>query len=155
MVYEFDTDSREAATAALLVYVVYRSRDRARYRVTPDLWNQVTRFSRAAAKRATNIPRFLDAFMPRLACGSLNPRYMAVGITGMVPHRDSAGHVEYIQAGDSREFLTGVLREVDQRAVVELLYNETTYIVLLVRDRLEREKVVEGEIIQFADEESL
>ena len=36
MIYGFDTEDEANATAALLVYATWRSRDTARYRVTPD-----------------------------------------------------------------------------------------------------------------------
>lgn len=147
MIYQFDTDDEPAAVAALLVYAVYRSRDKARFKISPDMWERIARFTKAAAKRATNVPRFLDAFMPRLNCGALNPRYMAVGICGLSPLADGS----YAELADTREFLTGVLRSVDRRAVVDLLYKETAYIVLLVRDRIERERAVESELTAYAD----
>lgn len=150
MEYGFDTDDKHEAIAGLIVYCVYRSRRKGRMKVTPEWWGYIERATKSASKRSRNVPEFIEKLKPKLGTDTLNPRYMAVGITGMVPHRDSSGHVEYIQPGDSREFLTGVLREIDQRAVVDLLYKETAYIVLLVRDRLERERPIEAEISEFA-----
>lgn len=57
---------------------------------------------------------------------------------------------------EKREFLTGIIAEADDRSVLELAYKQTAYIVLLVRDRLEREKPYEAEIVkQFEEVESV
>jgi hypothetical protein len=145
MLYGFDTDDSNAAVAALLVYAVWRSRDRSRYKVTPDVWSQVTRFVKASAKRSRTLPEFLDRLMPRLACGALHPRAVEVGIRGVIPLVETADG-EYIQAAadpEQREFLTGVLRSADHKAVLRLFNYESSLVIALVRDRLEREKVVE------------
>ncbi len=144
MIYGFDTDDQQAATAALLVYAVYRSRDLRRFKVTPDLWAQIERFVKSAAKRACSLPAFIESIKPRLLCGTIHPRWMQVGVVGVLPHIDAAGHLEYLQQADSREFLTSVLAAADTKAVMSRLYKETAWVVLLVRDRLEREKPIES-----------
>ena len=146
MIFSFDTDDPSAATAALLVYAIWRSRDARRYKITPDVWAQVERFTKASAKRARTVPAFLESLKPRLACGTIHPRWMETGIKGLLPIGDSAGHVAYIQAADSREFLTGVLSACDEREVLRRLYRETAWVILLVRDRLEREKPIEDKL---------
>lgn len=149
MRYGFDTEDLTAATGALLIYAVYRSRDRRRYKTTPDMWGQIERFAKSSAKRARTLPEWIERFKPRLACESLRPSAMKAGLTGrlaIASHIDSAGNQAYIQMAehvDVREFLTQVLARINQRAVLDLIYRETTWIVLLVRDRLEREKPIE------------
>src|SRR5690606_12549633 len=69
--YGFDTDELVDATGALVVYAVYRSRDMRRYKVTPDIWDQITRFVKAAATRSIDIPEFIARLSPRLSCGSI------------------------------------------------------------------------------------
>lgn len=56
---------------------------------------------------------------------------------------------------ERREFLTSILAEADDRAVLEVAYKQTAYVVLLVRDRLEREKPYEAELIQAEEEMAL
>ena len=149
MHYGFDTEDVNAATGALLIYAVYRSRDRRRYKVTPDMWGQIERFTKAAAKRAQTLPAFLEALKPRLACDSLRPGAMQAGLSGMLTlasRTNASGGTEYVQMGqqgEQREFLTQALARVEARGVLDLLYRETAWIVLLVRDRLEREKPIE------------
>lgn len=152
MTYGFDTSDDAAATGALIVYAIYRSRDTRRYKVTPDMWSQIERFTKAAAKRATTLARFIEALKPRLSCGTIQPRWMEAGITGVVP-LGATGHGEYVQLAtqQGREFLTAVVEQADQAAVLDKLYRETAWIVLLVRDRLERERPLEA---RFAKQEA-
>lgn len=154
MRYHFDTDDESAAVAALLLYATWRSRDTARFKITPDVWDQVTRFVKASAKRARSIPEFLDSLMPRLCAGSLKPRWLAVGYRGLTAF-DNHGVTEYIQLAEQREFLTGILERSDHRQVLDRLFRETAWVVLLVRDRLEREKALESKLPIDALEESL
>lgn len=145
MIYGFETDNRDTATAALLVYAIYRSRDRRRFKVTPDMWGQIERFTQGAAKRATNLPRFMQALKPRIACDTIHPHAMEVGIKGRVALVEMGDGSLMQPAADpeAREFLAGVLDRVDHKAVLDLLYRETTWIILLVRTRLEAEKPAE------------
>lgn len=146
MRYHFDTEDESAATAALLLYATWRSRDSSRFKITPDVWDQITRFVKASAKRARTIPEFLDSLMPRLCAGSLKPKWLEVGYQGLTAYTNAAGHVEYIQQSGQREFMTGILEHSDHRQVLDRLLKETAWIVLLVRDRLEREKGLESKL---------
>lgn len=146
MIYQFDTDDQTAATAALLVYAIYRSRDARRFKVTPDMWAQIERFTKASAKRAGSIPAFIEALKPRLQCGTIHPRWMETGIKGLLPFTDSAGNTNYIQGGDARDFLTGAIAAANSTEVIRHLYAQTAWIILLVRDRLEREKPIEDKL---------
>lgn len=47
--------------------------------MTPDMWGQIERFAKAAAKRARTLPEWIEAFKPRLACDSLRPAAMEAG----------------------------------------------------------------------------
>lgn len=154
MKYGFDTDDTDEATAALIVYAIYRSRDRERYKVTPDMWSQIERFVKASAKRATSIPRFIEALKPRLMCGTIHPQAMAVGISGRVPLIEAGGGalIELGAPEDQREFLTGVLSRCDPARVLDILYRETSWVILLTRDRLEREKPIEKRFETALDE---
>lgn len=133
--YGFATEDVNEATAALLVYAVWRSRDYARYRVTPDVWGQIERFAKASAKRAAAIGEFLERLKPRLLCETIRPAAMRTGV------------LDTWRPADGREFLAEVIAGCDQRAVLSLLYGQTSWIILLVRDRLEREKPMEHQIV--------
>lgn len=127
MIYGFDTSDETAATAALLVYVVWRSRDKARFKITPDVWGQVERFVKDSAKRATRIPEFIEAVKSarRLNAPTLHPRHMEVGLSGEIPLAvvyDESGKlshaVQFSRDRDTglREFGTQVLERADHAA---------------------------------------
>ena len=147
MIYGFDTDDPNAATGALMVYAIYRSRNRRRYKPTPGMWGQIERFAKASAKRAQSLPAFIEALKPRLMCETIDPRAMKIGVAGVIPLAldESTGELFHpAPAPDQREFLTRALAAVDHRAALDTLYRETAYVILLVRDRLEREKPIES-----------
>ncbi len=142
MIYNFDTASREQATAALLVYATYRSRDKKRFKITPEMWSQIQRFIQAAAKRSKTLPEFIQSFSQKMSCPSINPKWVEVGVKGKL-FQSGSSFIDIPQP-DRREFLTNVLNDIDHKAVLKLLRNETQWIVLLVRDRLETEKPLEA-----------
>lgn len=151
MIYNFDTQDQPAATAALLVYAIYRSRDKRKFKVSPEMWGQIDRFVKASAKRARNLPQFIDALMPKLCCPSINPHWMQIGMTGRIVDMGNGQFGEFAGTNaDGREFLTGILETEQTPEVLNKLYKETTFVILLVRDRLEREKPIEN---TFAIEE--
>lgn len=142
MIFNFDTTEDDSAVAALIVYAIYRSRDKRRFKTSPEMWGQIERFVKASAKRTTNIQRFIDALMPRMSCPSINPKWMDVGINGRLTQ--FGNEFMAFPNAEQREFLTSVLNAADHDAVIERLYRETTWVILLVRDRLEREKPIES-----------
>ena len=40
MIYNFDTDDNNYAVAALLVYAIWRSRDKSKFKVTTEVWGR-------------------------------------------------------------------------------------------------------------------
>lgn len=130
MIYGFLTKDRELATAALVVYATWVSRDRQRFKISPTVWAQVEGFVKAAAKRAATVADFLDRLKPRLACGTLRPDSFAV-----------------VADDDGRQFyaINTILEEADDAAVLEHLYRRTSHVILLVRNRLEDERAIEAE----------
>src|SRR5690606_35414646 len=79
MLYGFDTQDRHSATAALIVYAIYRSRDPRRLKVTPDFWGVIERAMRSTAKRAATIPLWIDKLCPKLGCSAISPRWASTG----------------------------------------------------------------------------
>lgn len=153
MIYNFDTEKNDEATAALIVYAIYRSRDRKQFKVSPEMWGQIDRFVKASAKRAQTIPQFIDNFMPKMSCASIHPKAMEVAVTGRLLQVGNE-FMEFKQ-DDKRTFLTRVVAECNEKQVLNKLYKETAWIVMLVRDRLEQEKPIEKSIEIDGDELSL
>lgn len=126
MKYGFDTERDDAAVAAFLIHSVYTSRDRGRLKISLDLWSRIERFVKAASKRAQTLAEFVERLKPRLCCETLRPI--------RIPGADGQE--------DTRDFITGVLGRpaADPALVIRTLSRETSLCVLLVRERLEREK---------------
>jgi hypothetical protein len=154
LIYGFDTEDEHAATAALLVYVVYRSRDKKRFKVSPDMWERIERYVKDSSKRAKSLAEFIEVLKaPRhLYAGSLHPRWMDVGMAGempIIPVMGDDGKLAYAIQFNSdrdtgrRDFLVRVMERADHRAVIRKLYSETAWCIALVRDRLERERPIE------------
>jgi hypothetical protein len=117
----YDTDRADAAVAACIVHVIYASRDRSRFKVDTEMWARIERFVKSAAKRSGSLGIFVERLKPRLSCDTVRPsRY----------------------DDDSRDFMTGLLSRppCDAADIIRALYRETSLVVLLVRDRIEREK---------------
>lgn len=145
MYYNFDTDSTEAAVAALLVYAIYRSRDTKRFKITPDMWSTIERACKSASKRAMDLGDFIEKLKPKLHCPTIHPRWAKTIPDGLISMKMlEDGSVVQVQDQGRRQFLTDVLQEVDHRQVLDYLYRKTALVMLLVRDRLEREKSIEA-----------
>jgi len=151
--YNFDTDDHTAATAALLVYAIYRSRDSKRFKVTPDMWGMIERAAKSASKRAGDLGDFIEKLKPKLHCPTIHPRWAKTIPDGLINMKMMPdGTVAQVEDKGCRQFLTDVLQEVDHREVLDYLYRKTALVVLLVRDRLEREKPIETRFIENENE---
>lgn len=145
MYYNFDTDRQEAAVAALLVYAIYRSRDVKRFKVTPDMWGIIERAVKSTAKRARDLGEFIERLKPKLMCSTIHPRWAQTLPEGVVTMKALPdGSFAQVEEKGKRQFLTDVLQEVDHQQVLDALYRQTALVILLVRDRLEREKPIEA-----------
>ena len=145
MIYNFDTSNEHAATAAFLVYAVYRSRDMKRFKVTPEMWNTIERAVKSVAKRAEDLGEFIEKLKPKLACASIKPKWAKTVPDGIVTMMQNE-RGELLEIGqEKRQFMTDVLESADDRAVLDVLYRKAAYVVLLVRDRIEREKPYESQ----------
>ena len=144
MFYNFDTEDENAATAALMVYAVYRSRDVKRFKVNPEMWGRIENAVKSASKRAGDLGDFIEKLKPKLQCPTIHPRWAKTIPDGMVSMRiNPDGTITEVGDSGKRQFLTDVLNFIDHRAVLDHLYRKTAITVLLVRDRLEREKPIE------------
>jgi hypothetical protein len=157
MYYNFDTSDENAATAAFLVYVVYRSRDVKRFKITPEMWSTIERGVKSVAKRAEDLGEFIEKLKPKLACSSIKPKWAKTIPDEIVSMRidHETGEIMHLQDQGKREFLTDILETADHAAVLDILYKKAALVVLLVRDRLEREKPYEVQIETAMFEEEM
>lgn len=145
MLFGFDTENEKAASGALLIYAVYKSRDTRKGPSGLDMWGQIERFARRAAKRATNVSEFLNSFKRQMACSSINPRYCKTEKETFHAIRLSDGSIVASEDKSTRDFMVSIteMPEEEQSEIIDCIYSQTQRIIFLVRDRLEREKVLQ------------
>jgi hypothetical protein len=149
---------RHYADAALLVYAAWRSREQGKLKVTPKLWDTVTGMIEASAYQSRTIGQFVGKFCAAIGTGSLKPKACQIGVAGnrlvtMEVQRDQWGDVKAVierAQPERRQFLTEVVWDMNDKAVLRLLKTEAMLVVTVVRDRLEREKPFENELDALA-----
>ncbi len=149
MLFGFPTEDMSAAKSAMLIYAIYRSRNKQRGPSGTDMWGQIERFARSSAKRARDVGEFTGTFKRRMACDTISPKWMNTGV--LRPNEFG----EIVVIGGERHFMPEIMEcpEAEQRQMVDMIYRQTTRIVLLVRARLEEEKPLEAAIRTEADDE--
>lgn len=156
MYYGFQTTDENAGIAALLVYGVYRSRDVKRFKVTPEMWSTIERAVKSSAKRALDLHDFIEKLKPKLMCSALKPKWMATDLATitMAVNPETGELIQKTDLG-RRQFWVEILESIDHQAVLEILYTKTSWVIALVRDRLEREKPLEASGILKEEEEEI
>lgn len=142
MINNFDTQKIENADAAMLVYVVYKSRNRDRGPSGVDMWGQIERYIYTSAKRSSTLGQFLDKFKRKMGCDTINPRHAKTDNQADFAKYYDSGEIAVIRNDGKRNFMIDILEadESHQKKVLDVLRNQTQLVVLLVRDRLEMEK---------------
>jgi hypothetical protein len=150
VIYNFDTNDEQCAVAALLIYVIYRSRNTQRFKVTPDMWSRIFRFTQSAAKRSKTIPDFLSKFSKKMDCESINPKWMKIATNNSPSLLQIDDYFIEFNNPLSRYFMTKIIDDLNMKDndVIKLLKTNTSWIILLVRERLEREKQVENILLK-------
>lgn len=64
---------------------------------------------------------------------------------------DTNGNVVIPNKTKLHTYLTNIIRSLDDRRILEILLEETAYIIMLVRERIETEKALEKENIKVFD----
>jgi len=136
MIYQFETDNQQRATAALMVYAVYKSRDISRFKVSTKMWEQITGFVKLAAKRSINLAEFIEYFRKPMKCEAIQAKYCKIDKSIMMID----GALSAASDTEARQFLTSELEQADQKKVISTLIKETAFVIMLVRERLENEK---------------
>lgn len=83
-----------------------------------------------------------------MACGTLNPRFCKTGVVAdnAIIEEDGSVIVKG-EKSERRDFMIAITESPadEQEKIVNCIYEQTQRIILLVRDRLEREKDFEEE----------
>lgn len=92
-----------------------------------------------------------------MACETINPKWCDSGSKVMSAIQDELGNI--IVTGNegnvtNRQFLTEIMESGKDQSVLYELYKETARVIMLVRDRLEREKPIEHKLETIIEEEN-
>lgn len=142
MLLGFNTENEVKAKAAMIIYVIYKSRDAKRGPHGLDMWGQIERFAKAAAKRSNGIDDFINSFKMKMACSTINPYWMRNDVPAANATVLKDGSIMSFDR-DQRAFGLEIFDDEENgREIMDCIYNKTQIIILLVRERLEREEML-------------
>lgn len=132
MYYNFDTDDLSHAKAALLLYAMYRSRDKNSPLNGLETWDRFASFVRGACLKSYTTAGFVEAFCRKAKIGSVKPRFLSTGEPVAMP----GGSL--IQADGIKDYRLGIMED---NSLLPLYSEESLYLIMLVRERIQREKM--------------
>ena len=132
MLYQFDTESLKHAKAALLLYGMYRSRNQNSPLNGLETWDRFQTFVRAACLKSSTTAEFVQVFCKKSKIDSVKPRYLRTGDPVIIPETG-----ELIVSAGINDYRLGILADND---LLKLYNTESMYLIMLVRERIQREK---------------
>lgn len=144
MLYNFDTTDELKAKAALILYALYRSRDVNSPLNGLETWTRAESFCKGACLKSKNTAEFVTRFKTMAKIGSIKPRYLSdpEGLT-MLPD----GTV--VQSDAVKNYRLSLFEDDRIREIIE---REYPIIVMLVRERIQREKMAYTEEADYEED---
>ena len=149
MLYQFDTDSVEHAKAALLIYAAYKSRSQSSPLNGLETWDRCAAFIRGACLKSHTTAEFLQEFCRKGKIESVKPCYLSTGDPVLMPDTG-----ELIHANGVRDYRLNIVAD---DSLLPILTRESQYVIMLVRERIQREKLmyqVEDEAGEYYEDEN-
>lgn len=139
MQFGFTTENVKRAKAALLLYAVYRSRSKTSSLNGLETWNRFTSYIRGACLKSENTAQFINVFCKMSGVGSIKPLYLETD-GGMMELSDGS----VIMSDRLKEYKINI---IEDDSLMQIFENEGQLLVMLIRERIQREKmeVVEDE----------
>jgi len=137
MYYNFDTDKLDRAKAALLLYGLYKSRGTNSSLTGMETWERFNSYVRAACIKSETLGEFIQQFCRKAGIASIKPA--SFGTDGFVQMPDG----ELIKADDIKNYRLSILND---DSLLRIISNETMYLIMLIRERIQREKFENEEI---------
>ena len=137
MYFKFATDDVRHAKAALLLYGMYRSRGKNSPLNGLETWDRFNSFVRGAYLKASTTAEFVQAFCKKAKIGSIKPKYFNTGDPVIMPDTE-----ELIVSDKVSDYRIDILSD---NTLLDILNNETLYLIMLVRERIQREKMTNAE----------
>lgn len=137
MQHNFITEDVTKARAALLIYAIYKSRDKNSPLNGLETWNRVESFCKGACLKSSTTSEFVTKFKEMAKVSAIKPIYLSDKIDdkNFIKMPDGT-----IVAGDAiRNYQIDIFEDNSIRDVIE---REYPLIVMLVRERIQREKML-------------
>lgn len=131
MIYNFDTDSLPHAKAALILYAVYRSRPASSPLNGLETWDRFASFIHGAWLKSETTAEFVQNLCHKAKTGSIRPDTLTDG-----PVELPTG--ELIESDTVKDFRLSLFSD---DSLLPLLDKERIYLLLLVRERIQRERM--------------
>lgn len=132
MYYNFDTDDLTRGKAALLLYAMYRSRDKQSSLNGVDTWKRFTAYVRGACLKSSTTAEFVQAFCKKAQVSAIVPKYLDDGEPVLLPSG------EMIAAEGVHDYRSSIIAD---DTLLPVLNQESMYLTLLVRERIQRERL--------------
>lgn len=140
MELKFATDDIKRARAALILYAIYRSRDKSSSLNGLETWSRFTNYIRGACLKSTCTAEFISNFCRMSKVGSIKPCYLETE-GGFMALSDGS----FIQSNNVKEYKIDIMEDDTLMTCFE---NEGMLLTMLVRERIQRDKMegIEDEI---------
>lgn len=139
MYYNFNTKSLSKAKAALLLYAMYKSRDMNSPLNGLETWTRAESFCKGACLKSSTTSEFVTKFKEMAKVGAIKPYYLADDRDGENIVSLPDGSV--VSGENFKNFQISIIEDNEIRKVIE---KEYPLIVMLVRERIQREKMAGG-----------
>lgn len=133
MQFGFATENEKRAKAALILYAAFRSRGKNSSLNGLETWNRFASYIRGACLKSENTAQFVSVFCKMADIGSIRPCYLETD-GGMLIMRDGS----IIQSKDVKEYKIDIMED---DGLMDIFENESQMLVMLIRERLQREKM--------------
>ena len=143
MLYKFNTDSVKHASAALLLYAMYRSRNKNSPLNGLETWDRFNSFIRGACLKSSTTAEFMQKFCRAAKIDSVKPSYLSTGEPVMIPVTG-----ELIVSESIKDYR---LPLIEDNSLLRIFADESIYLCMLVRDRIQREKMEYKEDAEYED----
>lgn len=133
MLYKFNTDSVKHASAALLLYAMYRSRNKNSPLNGVETWDRFNSYIRGACLKSSTTAEFMQKFCRAAKIDSVKPRYLSTDDPVLMP-----GTGELIMSDAIKDYRIPI---IEDNSLLRIMSDESIYLCMLVRDRIQREKM--------------
>ena len=153
-IYGFNTEDKNYASASQIIYSIYRSRDTEKFsaKASKSYWGAVEAFCKKSARGSTTVIRFIERFKKEMEAKTIQTMFLN---TDLMPFKvaviDHNGKVVIPNKSKLHTYLTNIIKSLDDRKILDILLEETAYIIMLVRERIETEKELGNDNFKVVD----